>query len=1003
MSVLRKEDDALRAISVYLKNVVERNEGIPLTRLQGMLSQLSPKARGNFSASPATIRLVTRKFPDTIFVDTDDKVYSCLHYNEPAAAEPSKPTSEDDIIELCNVYGVVQYLAPSNVYGFIMVNYPVKAYVFFDRRTIEGGKHKDLRKSNVNVGSTVLLSAVRSPAGHKAKFQATCVKCYEGTTVTMPADSPPSPEPPPQASDSDMIFNRTGFIHSVKFNHGFIAFGPKRELCAFFHRNKVKKTMLKPNQKLSDVFAEGDTVLFNARPSSRCNKAVKWQATMVIKIVEHHDPSQDDDGEDDEVFMSGDESEIVEWLDGYEREDVIDDDAGVSAVEHANWELSSCRHPEPSNTNLCTGYSAGRKLLGTEGTLFPDSATTALVFCLGLDTALVVEIGVVYHHGRRIKSFNDVLSDGAAEVLVDAVEVASNVWAATLVWMGERPLRHYREDVPNLTQDAARLSGRSPEAVGRDGICMFSSVPVADCPVVAYKAARGTVLRVEQCSAVCAVQEPGRLRRLEFTCFYRNGTAYYRNLNQVLQEGAAVSVNYMVGVADDGNEKVYCGLVWQGLTPLCVDQLSMDEFSQMLNIIDVQPEAPLAATDFSAPPQEVQSQGNAVHGSRPSAGSAVAPVRKQATSFALPPSVAHLSSTPVFIPKKSTPAGKQGASKWGQERVQGVSVSVDEASPSRTSSSSVLALPTVSPVPATSPVESSPMLTAPTVPSTSPTSHVESSPVLTLHTAPFVPTTTHVEPSPVLTLPTSISTTSHAESSSSAESSGVQNGVASWKMELTDDCFSMDEEITLEELNELFEEDDEVMMLGHEGDWRGREENEEVAPCDPTQSVEKEQEAWTPRLDAGDAGGKVDVGEQAGTAAAQPGSEDTEVGDQQVDIQESALTGPDKEVAVTEEQAPEGSSQQASSPETDTVSGQQSRSSPEEVEVERASAAVEEDVPSEHNTLTGEMFTRIIGEATQEVRGQLQDLIQRTVVEVAQRLMTERRDVGKPVDGSGTP
>lgn len=963
MSVPRKEDDALRAILRHLKNAVERNEGISLARLQGKLSQLPPKARGNFSASASTIRLVTRRFPGTIFVDVDNNVYSCTHSDGPCTTEPCKQASdgeEDDIIELCNVNGTVQYLSASNVYGFIMVNYPVKANVFFDRKAVEGGKHKDLKKAKVKLGSAVLLSAVRSPLGHKARFQATNVECYDGTTAAMPADSPPSPEPPPpsQPGEDEMILNRTGYIHSIKPNYGFISFGPKQESCTFFHRNKVKKTVLKPNQKLSDIFAAGDAVCFNARPSSRCTKFVKWQATMVTKIVEHDEPrvtSQPDDEDDDddfgdEVFMSGDESEIAELLEGDEREDVIDGDADECAVGHPDWEASS-RRPEQSNTELCTGYSAGRKLLGTEGTLFPDSDTTALVFCLGIDTALLVEIGVVYHQGRQIKSFDELLSnssnDGAAEVFVDAVEVASDVWAATLVWTGERPLRRYREDtserrVPNLITDAARLGGPDSEAVGRHTVGTFSSVPEVDCSVKSYRAVRGTVLRVEQCKAVCAVQESDKPRRIEFTCFYRNGTAYYSNLDRVIQEGAAVNVNYMVGVANDGNEKVYCSLVWQGLTPPGVDQLSPQEFRQLLDIVEAQPEAPSTAAADNAPHEVLQSRENAVQGGHRNTGSTDAPLVQQATSFDLPSRVAHSSLPPLNIPTGSKAAGKQWTPPWGQPRGHSLSTVVDEES----------------------------------------TSHAEASTPLTVPTAPSVPVYDRVEAS---TAAKSIATT------------GVQNGEASWNVEFTDDYDGMDEEITMEELNELFEEDEEV-MLDYQRDWKGREE--EIAPCDNPAVCGRKLEAWAPRLDAGDPGGKLDVSESTGQAAAQLDSHSTQV-QQQADVPESVSAGPDREMAAREAQAPEEGSEDCR-PEADTPSCQQPCESAQELEqAPPAAVAAPENAVDQHFVLTVEMFDQL-ATVLAEIAGRVfEEWARGMLIEMMQRSTTEHRDAETQVDESG--
>lgn len=978
MSAQRKEDDALRAILLHLKNAVERNEGISLARLQGMLSQLPPKARGNFSASTATIRLVARKFPGTIFVGEDGNVYSCTHSGGPCTTTKLRKQAsggeEDEIIELCNVNGTVQFLASSNIYGFIMVNYPIKANVFFDRKVVERGKHKDLRQSKVKVGSAVLLSAVKSPSGHKARFQATSVDCYDDTTtVTTPADSPPSPEPPSsQRDEGEMILNRTGYIRAIKPNYGFISFGPKQELCTFFHRNKVKKTVLRPNQKLSDIFAVGDAVCFNARPSSRCTKFVKWQATLVTKIVEHEEPTvtsqpdgNDDDNDDDydddgdEVFMSGDESEIAELLEGDERGDVTGGDADECAVGHPDWEASG-RHPERSNTELCTGYSAGRKLLGTEGTLFPDSDTTALVFCLGLDTALLVEIGVVYHRGRQIGSFDELLpnssNDGAVEVFVDAVEVASDVWAATLVWTGERPLRRYREEIPDrrvpkLPTDAARWGRLDSEAVGRGAVCTFSSVLEADCSVKSYRAVRGTVLRVEQCRAVCAVQGSDKPRRIEFTCFYRNGTAYYSNLHQVLQEGAAVNINYMVGVANDGDEKVYCSLVWQGLTPPGVDQLSPEEFRQLLNIMDAQPEAP-SATAHNAP-HEVQSREYAVQGGHANTGSTNAPLFRQATSFDhLPSRAAHSSQPPVNIPTGSKAAGKQWTPPWGQPRVHSLSIGVDEGSP-----------------PQISVDEGS-------------TSRAESSAPLTVPVVPSVPVYSKVE---ATTAAQSFATT------------GVQNGEASWNTDFTDDDGSMDEEITMEELNELFEEDEEV-LLDYQRDWKGREE--EVAPCDnPAAQCGRKLDAWAPRLDAGDPGEKLDVGEWNGQAAAQLDSHSTQV-QEQADVPESVSTASDEQMAARETQPPEQGLEDCH-PEAEAPSGQQSCESAQELEQAAAAAAAPENAVQQYFVFTVEMFDRLVTEATEIARRMVQEWVRETLLEITQRSTAERRDAETQVDESG--
>ncbi|XP_054924754.1 uncharacterized protein [Dermacentor andersoni] len=77
-TVPKQDDDtALNRILAHLNNAVRAGEGMPLARLQGILSQLPPSVRGRFGATFETIRLVARQFPGTIVVSSDDRVYTC--------------------------------------------------------------------------------------------------------------------------------------------------------------------------------------------------------------------------------------------------------------------------------------------------------------------------------------------------------------------------------------------------------------------------------------------------------------------------------------------------------------------------------------------------------------------------------------------------------------------------------------------------------------------------------------------------------------------------------------------------------------------------------------------------------------------------------------------------------------------------------------------------------------------------------------------------------------
>ncbi|XP_037554559.1 uncharacterized protein LOC119431163 isoform X1 [Dermacentor silvarum] len=75
--VSKQDDDtALSRILAHLKRAVRANEGVPLARLQGILSQLPPSVRGRYGATVETIRLVARQFPGTIVVGSDNRVYT---------------------------------------------------------------------------------------------------------------------------------------------------------------------------------------------------------------------------------------------------------------------------------------------------------------------------------------------------------------------------------------------------------------------------------------------------------------------------------------------------------------------------------------------------------------------------------------------------------------------------------------------------------------------------------------------------------------------------------------------------------------------------------------------------------------------------------------------------------------------------------------------------------------------------------------------------------------
>ncbi|XP_077546994.1 uncharacterized protein LOC144159403 [Haemaphysalis longicornis] len=81
----------------------------------------------------------------------------------------------------------------------------------------------------------------------------------------------------------------------------------------------------------------------------------------------------------------------------------------------------------------------------------------------------------------------------------------------------------------------------------------------------------------------CKVQEIAFSRKIELTSECKGGTVFMGDVTEVLREGDAVFLDYVVGL-NGTREEVCCDLVWHGRRPRGAWQMSPEEFGQRLQI-----------------------------------------------------------------------------------------------------------------------------------------------------------------------------------------------------------------------------------------------------------------------------------------------------------------------------------------------------------------------------------------------------------------------------------
>ncbi|KAH9360883.1 hypothetical protein HPB48_008159 [Haemaphysalis longicornis] len=310
------------AMVKFLKERVESHQGISLEQLTGHASQLPPGLRATYGCSLQSVMFLLQQFPD-VFVMRNGNVYVATESRRATplpngsakssvVSASDRATNEEDITCLTDATGIVYRLF--TLYGFISIESPIKASVYFDVQSLENAQHSSLLLSGLRVGDSVVFDARLGPKGCKAKFRATRVTIATPTKLSSSHNA--HDEEIGDWSFFSHLVDQHGVVECVRSSFGFIKFGPDEKERAFFHVNNVERSLRSSIKDLPDMFSVGDEVRFNSKLSMKPSERVKWEATEV-----HPCRSSDRSGaydyenfNDSEIFVSDDDSDTQDLL-----------------------------------------------------------------------------------------------------------------------------------------------------------------------------------------------------------------------------------------------------------------------------------------------------------------------------------------------------------------------------------------------------------------------------------------------------------------------------------------------------------------------------------------------------------------------------------------------------------------------------------------------------------------------------------------------------------------
>ncbi|KAH9375293.1 hypothetical protein HPB48_016754 [Haemaphysalis longicornis] len=595
----------------FLKKRVQPNQGISLQELTDQLARLPPRMRTQYGSSAESLKQFLSQFPKVFVISKRGNVYVRARSRRATSTHNGTTTShscpeEDDVTCLTDVRGKVYRIF--SVYGFISVKYPITTSVYFDVKVFENAQHRSLRTSGLQVGDCVILDAKLGPKECEARFRA--------SRVTRAPTATPSSSPCPSLRGGNgggkgkavaHLVNQYGLMEKVKPNYGSIKFGPNQKERAFFHADAVDESLGTSVKNLQDVLTVGDKVRFNAKRTKKPSGKFKWEATTVsLCRSDDRSCSGESDGQQsgNEVFMSDEEYDIQDLLqaklDEYEsrEEDLKESPLGCADWDAGSGEEDSSVQGNRSARDILSEWERRRKLAGERGFLYPVTEAVGTVkFGPGRGLTASAAVHVTYLEMELVDNLLWEVADGQ-EVCFDAVQAEDNKWIATLVWIGQRPAKPPvgdSEDIFNRITNKIFVRAKSVSK-GEPGPCgdfngeetlqnVGPGSPPAQFSISIYEDAKGIIVQTREGTATCEVREIAAPRKVDFTseCFYKDGTVFSGDLNEVLREGDLVFLDYMVGVKGK-KEQTVCDLVWQGRKPSGVRKTSPEEFGNRLQI-----------------------------------------------------------------------------------------------------------------------------------------------------------------------------------------------------------------------------------------------------------------------------------------------------------------------------------------------------------------------------------------------------------------------------------
>ncbi|XP_075545700.1 uncharacterized protein LOC142579416 isoform X2 [Dermacentor variabilis] len=418
--------------------------------------------------------------------------------------------------------------------------------------------------------TTETIRLVKSPPGHRAKYQATCIELLREMANT----SDPTPKEAVYRLGSDGIGNGLrGTIQAINLSHAYILFGEGNEEHANFFIDNVDMSLLQPEKSLNDLFSVGDKVHFDAQPNPKPTSYTKWWATNVNK-VQCAELVQVSDSRNEAFLSNNDIAELL--LDPKE-------------------------------------FFARRKLFGIKGAFFPNSKITGLVSAVEPNVMVLMPNTAAYSNGRKIRSLSELFKESAVledvDAFVDAIAVECDMWVAMFTWTGERPEHFPVEQSESAFHNGLALA-MSEMPTGTDDLeagdlGIFNTPPkFCSAPNIAHSIGvypHSNLKAVNDNSAMCEVQEPEGCRNVEFFTFYKNvHVPLLGNFKNILRENDIIRID-MVGTVG-GKVEVCCRFVLQGERPSNVHQTSPSESGPLLKARVVQQVIPVAPGKLSALP-----------------------------------------------------------------------------------------------------------------------------------------------------------------------------------------------------------------------------------------------------------------------------------------------------------------------------------------------------------------------------------------------------------------